>query len=74
MNLDEYKEALQSMDWYYDYSDDHRVWSAGYSRRLVLEGIAKQSTEHKLAWDEVQQQLRDGTFRAQPRLTRKEEV
>ena len=74
MNLEEYKTELQSMDWYYDFSDDHRVWRAGHARKRFLERVAKQSTEHTLAWDEVQQQLHDGTFVRRGSLWRKEEA
>lgn len=27
--LEEFKRALSSHDWYYDYSDDHTVWRRG---------------------------------------------
>ena len=74
MNLEEYKSALKSMDWWYDYSDDHRVYRAGLYRKQLLEGASNESPEHKLAWDQVQQSLRDGTFRAQPRLTKREDA
>lgn len=27
--MDEYIHLLQTHDWYYSYSDDHRVWQSG---------------------------------------------
>lgn len=74
MNLNEYKTALRSMDWWFDYSDDHRVYRAGLYRKQFLEELSKQSPDHKAAWDETQKQLHDGTFRRRGRLWRKEEV
>lgn len=32
----EYRAALQAHDWYYDYSDDHKVWCAGRDQRSAL--------------------------------------
>lgn len=29
MNTEEYTEALKAHDWYYEWSDDHRVWQKG---------------------------------------------
>jgi|TARA_A100001037_G_scaffold262802_1_gene252647 hypothetical protein len=74
MTLEDYKTELEYMDWWFDFSDDHRVWRAGHARKRFLEELSKQTPQHKAAWDEVQQQLRDGTFRAQPRLTKGEDA
>lgn len=59
MDLKDYKSSLQSMDWWFDYSDDHRVYRAGLYRKQFLEALSILSPDHKAAWDEVQQQLRD---------------
>ena len=68
MTITEYKSALSTMDWHYDYSDDHRVWRAGSARKRLLEELSKQTPQHTRAWDEVQQSLNDGTFAQQGRL------
>lgn len=31
--LEDYQKALAAHDWYYDYSDDHRVWKQGLAQR-----------------------------------------
>ena len=36
MTKTELKAALQSFDWFYDYSDDGNVWRAGKNRKEVL--------------------------------------
>lgn len=62
MNITEYKKALQSMDWWFDYSDDHRVWRMGMAQKRQLLREADKGGEYRSAWDEVQQQLEEGTF------------
>lgn len=47
MNLQEYWDLLNSHDWYYNYSDDQRVWSLGNKNDRKLRGIADSSPEHK---------------------------
>jgi len=32
----EYMTMLQNHDWFYDYSDDHRVWQEGVNERQKL--------------------------------------
>jgi hypothetical protein len=36
MTLDQYIAQLKAHDWFYEYSDDHRVWQAG---RDVIEQL-----------------------------------
>jgi hypothetical protein len=48
--MDDMKNALmarlRSMDWHYDFSDDHRVWTRGRSAYAALQNDANQlSTE-----------------------------
>lgn len=42
MTLQEFYDELNSHDWYYMYSDDHRVWSAGERDRKRLQELSKQ--------------------------------
>ena len=32
-------QALKNHDWYYEYSDDHRVWSNGSRERSKIKGL-----------------------------------
>lgn len=36
MNLEEFEALLRDHDWYYDYSDDHRVWQRGKAKGLMI--------------------------------------
>lgn len=35
-SIDDYKSLLARHDWYYDYSDDHSVWTRGSRERSTL--------------------------------------
>lgn len=50
MNLEQFEEMLQWHDWYYEYSDDHRMWRKGNAsaqsiamakKQLLRDGIDK---------------------------------
>jgi len=47
MNLKDFDKKLSLHDWFYDYSDDGRVWRAGLQAREEIEIIAKKSPEHQ---------------------------
>ena len=47
MTLTEYWDALNAHDWYYEYSDDGRVWAKGEAAWNRLTEICHQSPEHK---------------------------
>jgi len=36
------RHLMQQHDWYYKYSDDHRVWAAGNKEDGMIRGLAKQ--------------------------------
>lgn len=36
MNLEEFEVLLKNHDWYYDFSDDHRVWQRGKAKGLEI--------------------------------------
>jgi hypothetical protein len=42
MTLDELERLMQSHDWLYGYSDDHRVWQAGKAAEARLERICQE--------------------------------
>lgn len=39
-DLQKYWDDLKHHDWYFDYSDDGRVWRRGADRHAALRGIA----------------------------------
>ena len=45
MNIEEliqqYEEKLSSHDWYYVYSDDHRIWTSGEAQSRELNKLSK---------------------------------
>lgn len=51
ISLTDYWNRLNGHDWYYDFSDDHRVWKEGHAVQKELEGIARQSPDHKALYE-----------------------
>jgi len=47
MNLKEFDTMLKNFDWYYQMSDDNRVWRAGESASARIREVTKTSAEHK---------------------------
>jgi len=45
-DLKEYQSILANHDWFYNYSDDHRVWQAGRASSERIRAIAKESEQH----------------------------
>jgi len=41
LTLDEFNRLLAGFDWFYSYSDDHRVWERGNRNSGLLKVIAK---------------------------------
>lgn len=41
MNITEYKEMLSRHDWFYYFSDDHRVWLAGEKSSKEIISVAQ---------------------------------
>jgi tRNA G26 N,N-dimethylase Trm1 len=39
------EEKLQQHDWYYQYSDDHRVWKRGSEQSKVIQNLIKELQE-----------------------------
>jgi len=50
--MEDYKEKLLSHDWFYDYSDDHRVWTAGKNSFAQLKEMQKIYDPHYFIWNE----------------------
>lgn len=51
VSLADFWDMLNSHDWYYDWSDDHRVWQAGRTVKEKLVLISGQSDTHKALYD-----------------------
>ena len=43
MDLVEYFKELQRHDWYYEYSDDHKVWEKGKNNLKRIQAVAQES-------------------------------
>ena len=52
MTLKEFYTKLGYHDWYYQYSDDHRVWRRGQDSYDYLQMMAKESPEHTKLFEE----------------------
>jgi len=54
MTLDEYKAELDRHDWFYYFSDDHRVWSAGEVASKKMHALAVNGNDDfKRAYNEA---------------------
>ena len=50
--LSEYYGMLERFDWFYEYSDDHRIWNSGRSAHAILEKLAKTGPEYSKLYNE----------------------
>lgn len=46
--LHDFKDACRTHDWYYNYSDDHRVWQKGSQQSARISSMLKELKEHGL--------------------------
>lgn len=52
LNLDDYIGMLKSHDWFYEYSDDHRMWVRGKEQRAaILEAKSKLDPDYSV-WND----------------------
>jgi len=51
MTLLEFYDALNSHDWYFEFSDDHRIWRAGRASLDRLQLGAGESNAHQRLFD-----------------------
>jgi regulator of PEP synthase PpsR (kinase-PPPase family) len=47
LNLQEYYDKLKAFDWFYEFSDDGRVWREGKTNHAILKGLSKTSERHE---------------------------
>lgn len=50
--MDEYIAALQAHDWYYSYSDDHRVWKSGFENARQLQEMRHELDTDYTVWNQ----------------------
>ena len=49
MNIEQFFNEASRHDWFYDYSDDHRVWTAGSDNQKRLYELARDNvTKEKI--------------------------
>ena len=51
-NIREYFKQLRYHDWYYNYSDDHRVWKAGSANYDLIRDKSKENVTYKRMYNE----------------------
>lgn len=58
-----YIEALESHDWSYTYSDDHKTWESGSKSRKTLLELQKQIDPDFQVWNTVApEEWQDGKY------------
>lgn len=48
-----YKLALRTHDWFYDYSDDHNVWTRGFNEKTELRKLQEVLDPDYEIWDTI---------------------
>lgn len=65
----EYYEMLKNHDWYYDFSDDHLVWTSGNASKCELELIAEtKGLDYKRMYEEFKAAMFSGDAFGNPKL------
>lgn len=50
--MNEYIDLLKTHDWYYSYSDDHRVYTRGYEKARQLQGMRHELDTDYTVWNQ----------------------
>jgi 6-phosphogluconate dehydrogenase (decarboxylating) len=66
MTREEFRKQLRHHDWYFDFSDDFRVWSAGNAARSRIQALAKTSAEFKADFDAASDYIWSGESFGKP--------
>ena len=72
MTLQEYDKQLRNHDWYYAWSDDHRVYKAGELAHELLVGARHISGHHAMLFDAYKQHYFSGETFGTPSFTAEE--
>lgn len=52
MTLQQYRAALAAHDWYFEYSDDYRVWAEGKRHKATLREGQREHDQTFAIWNE----------------------
>ena len=58
-DIEQFEKACQNFDWFYDFSDDHRVWKAGSQRKEILRWAKTISPDHLRIFNKYQKIAND---------------
>lgn len=56
-SIEEYIRALKSFDWFYDFSDDHRVYKRGYERMSALRSAQRSLDPEGTIWKQYEKRV-----------------
>jgi hypothetical protein len=70
MNLQDFDKLLRSHDWYYQYSDDHRVYLAGERQHDAIRRASKESPDHLKLFDSWTEYFFSGENWNTPKFTK----
>lgn len=51
--MEKYKRLLSHHDWFYDYSDDHSVWTRGSKERAELMALRENIDPDYKVWNTI---------------------
>jgi len=60
MNKQKFAVMLKNHDWYYQYSDDYKVFCSGRDQLAKIQSIADSDPELKKVYDDYVKQLNEG--------------
>lgn len=60
MKLSAFYRLLEKHDWYFEFSDDHRVWTDGQSELESIERYAKTSDKHMKLYEDYKRHMFTG--------------
>lgn len=52
LNVDDYINMLKNHDWFYEYSDDHRMWVRGKDQRAAILEAKKDLDPDYILWNQ----------------------
>ena len=67
MKLSEYYDQLERHDWFYEYSDDHSVWTRGNQSLAKLQMAAAESPAHQELYTKYRNHKFSGMINASDR-------
>ena len=68
MSIEDYYNLLVGFDWYYEYSDDHRVWTRGKEESRKIQAIAQEDTVVSRMYSEYAHYISNPKYERKPLL------